>query len=138
MYKLYTDRDVISTTLTTLKVKHEVLKMNSFFLENDMTISLHVPRLIDPEQWLVKPFSCIVGYRFKTIGDENESLEILIQSPVRAGKYYAIGEKEVVLISTTNVNDSFEMYVDTINMLLKRSVYCHLPFIKICLDCCKM
>lgn len=138
MYKLYTNQSIISTTIQTLTVKHKVLKMNSFFLENNMTIKLQVPQYVDVEKWLVKPFTCIVSYQLKTTNNQNESFEMFVQSPVRMGKYYAVGENDILLLSITNVNDSFEMHIDTLNMLLHRSVYCHLPFIRVCLDCCSL
>ena len=134
MYKLYTNQNIIETILQTVKIKHKILKMSSFFLENDMKILLHVPKIIDPKLWLVKPFTTIICFKNKT-DVEDEALELFIQSPVRIGKYYAIGENDIVMISIIDPNDSFELYADTVNILKRNSPFCNEPFIYI-LDKC--
>lgn len=130
MYKLYTNQSIISTILQSNKIKHQVLKMDSFFLENSIHIILNVSKIIDPNEWLIKPFTCISVYKLKTNGDES-CLEMFIQSPIRNGFYYAIGEENIVMLSTVNANDSFELYKDTVQMLIQESIYCHLPFIRL-------
>lgn len=115
MYKLYTNQDAVGS------------------FQNQSTITLQVPQIKDPRKWLTKPFKCIQCFKLKTNGEE-ESLEMYICSPVRSGKYYAIGEG--VIISTTDLNDTFNFTTETINMLLKRSIHCHKPYIEyICENC---
>lgn len=133
MYKLYTNQTIISTTLQSNKLNQKIVKIEKFFLENFITIILHVPQIIDPSKWLIKPFTCILNYKLKTEG-EKESLEMFIHSPVKNGKYYVIGDG--VLISTSDLNETFDVTVDTINMLLQRSMYCHVPYIEqVTLNC---
>lgn len=134
MYKLYTNQKIIETILQTVKIKHKILKMSNFFLENDMTIFLNVPKIIDPKLWLEKPFTTIICFKHKT-DVEDEALEIFIKSPERIGKYYAIGQCDIVMISTTDPNDSFELYADTINILKKSSIFCNDPFIYVLNKC---
>lgn len=127
MYKLYTNQNIISTTLQSNTLNQQILKMENFFLQNYLTVILHVPEIIDPSKWLVKPFTCILCYKLKTDG-EKESLEMFINSPVKSGKYYTIGGE--VMISTSDLNETFDFAADTIKMLLQRSIYCHEPYIE--------
>lgn len=125
MYQLFTNSNIISTTIQSNNIKFENVNFDQFFLEDYMEVVLNVPKIINPQIWLIKPFSCIVLYRLKSY--EDESLELIINSPVRTGKYYVLGEDNIVIISSTNGNDTFILNRETISMLLERSTYCNKP-----------
>lgn len=126
MYKLFTNQTINSTLLKSDKIILKLSNIKNFHLENNLEITLIVPEFVEPDKWLFQPFSCIVWYKLKTSSDRKEGLEIFIDSPIRVGKLYALGEETIILNSKT---DTIELYKDTIDMLLQRSIYCDKPFI---------
>lgn len=130
MYKLYTNLEITEIILETLyeKVNFKQQTMECFFLQDDINITLKLPELYDPELWLYKPFQNIVAYNLKNECPD-ASLELYICFINKTMKYYAIGKNSIVLISKANENDTILIHTSTIDMLLKKSIYCNRPFI---------
>ncbi|GBO23263.1 hypothetical protein AVEN_250091-1 [Araneus ventricosus] len=91
----------------------------------DTITALKVPRMIDPDEWLIS--NCVKCVRWKR-DEENQSLEIYVARPMNSGMFYAIGEEGTYFMSRKNPNDAIRLDKDTVEVLMRKSIlYCNGP-----------
>lgn len=128
MYKLFTKLDIIEIVLETSNQRIDFSNKECFFLQDDLFVTIIVPKFYDPQLWLFKPFQNVIVYQHKNDCD-NDSLELFINRLNKIEKYYVVGENPIILLLDQNENEMITIHLSTIDMLLERSIYCNRPFI---------
>lgn len=128
MYYLQTGRKITKTVVEFEGKELTVEREEHFKVKNDARVVWTVPELLDLDVWLTVPFRPVKAFRYKSSGEE--SLELILDSPVRSGTYYVLGEKNLVLLNARNANENFVLHRETVLALVNKSGYCNLPYIR--------
>lgn len=128
MYKLYTKLEIQKIQLEIFKQKIDFSNKECFFLQDNMFITIILPKFYDLNLWLLKPFQNILLFQSKKDCGV-ESLELYIKHLNIIEKYYVVGENPIALLLEEDANQMIVIHPSTIDMLLERSLFCNKPFI---------
>ena len=135
-YRLYTNDENIalefrykpSNRVLKYKEEHKAFQLDSG--DKMIVMVIKTNREIDPHLWLT-PFKIIEAYRYGRNAENEESLELVLNTPMRFGSYYVLGgsTKNVLLIDMNKPSDIMSISKSNIDSILMRNTYCFNPLI---------
>lgn len=90
----------------------------------DSITVLHVPKLVDPKEWL----NCLQWSRFYRVDESTGCLELFVSRPRDSTFYYALGPEGNILVNRHDVNETLRVHGSTVQVWTgEEGNACHKP-----------